>query len=138
MRNGLPAIANIGGCVSVAFTGKCQDRVWATLDAPWNHACEMHAEKGKTGVRNGVDQVPAKMLCTCRQFIALTALRNDPYRGTFAGHDRDSVTLESRAIDDRSRSLLASCGLQHNGPQRIGTYSIHARLQVYVAPTVFD
>lgn len=73
----LPQIADIDVCLPIAFSGKGKNSIWTCFYVSMDCPCEMNSQKGKFGIRNGVNQPLNERSPIWDDCVIFTAERND-------------------------------------------------------------
>ena len=73
----LPQIADIDVRLPIAFSGKCKNSIWTCFNVSVDRPCEMNSKKGKSGIRNGVNQPLNERSPSWDDCVIFTAEGND-------------------------------------------------------------
>src|SRR5215211_3666787 len=80
------------------------------MDRSVDHPGQVHAEKGKGRIGHRIDQALHEVRGCGRQLVVFTTERDDANRWIEPSQPRQSITVQSGAVDELVRTELADLG----------------------------
>src|SRR6185312_6573892 len=120
----------------VALARECQHGIRADDDASIDRACQMHTEKGQSGIGNRIDQMGYQMWLRRAETEIFATERDDADLRVEAGEPRQPIRLQSGAGDEmRGPQHLAGRGGDRNLSGRFANRAhLEAEVQLDASP----